>query len=205
MPFSWPECGKRFMFSCNLQKHLSGHQCSQHSDPTRDAALGHLPGLNLLAVLTLGAVGDFFNGGVAAGAQGFNYPPELEEGPSTRKRGVHTGARSFTRSKCGKGSTNSSDLQTNRHIHTRERLFTCFVCGKGFSHSSILLAHRRIHTEDRPFSWSVYDSLHLSETVVTKAHTAHVPRCQRGRRMLTRVSKVVRMLLEARRIARDFL
>ena len=93
-------------------------------------------------------------------------------------------------SDCGKGFTNSGDLNKHRMMHTGKKPHVCSDCGKGFISPSDLKLHVRTHTGEKPHVCShcsrgfanhsnlkkhlkIHSSKEVRKTVATKKTITH--------------------------------
>lgn len=65
---------------------------------------------------------------------------------------IHSNTRPYSCSYCGKRFHQKSDMKKHTYVHTGERPYQCGACNKSFSQSSNLITHMRKHNGFKPFN-----------------------------------------------------
>ncbi|XP_075045965.1 uncharacterized protein LOC142106834 [Mixophyes fleayi] len=97
---------------------------------------------------------------------------------TTAEKKLHTKARLFICSVCGKSFGGNSLLVRHLRIHTGEKPYACSHCEKSFNDKSYLLRHLRTHTGEKPYSCSVcFKSFSQNSSVIAhmRIHTGERP------------------------------
>ncbi|KAM4538933.1 uncharacterized protein PAE49_019922 [Odontesthes bonariensis] len=144
--FSCPKCGKKYIHSGNLIKHLSSHSgkcpfsCSECDRTFNDKTMltNHLRTHSGEKPFSCSECGKRFG----------------HRGNLRKHLRTHSGEKPFSCSVCGKTFSYSLSLKYHLTTHTGDKPFSCSECSKTFGFKSDLKVHMRIHTGEKRFTCS---------------------------------------------------
>ncbi|XP_068112752.1 zinc finger protein 585A-like [Hyperolius riggenbachi] len=137
-PFCCTECGKVFLKSGSLRKHLKTHT-GERPFPCSYCGKCFTQNGALRTHLRIHANERPFS--CAECGKAFT-----QKGDLIIHERIHTGERPYQCSMCEKSFVNTSARLRHERSHRGERPFQCSECGQCFSQKSTLIRHQRIHT-----------------------------------------------------------
>ncbi|KAF7231637.1 zinc finger protein 250-like [Nothobranchius furzeri] len=163
--FSCDNCGKRFSYKTNLNRHMGVHTGEKHFTcelcGQRFSQKAHLNRHDKLhtgqKTFTCELCGQRFS----------------QKAHLNRHIKLHTGQKPFVCELCGQRFTQKTSLNRHMSIHTGQKHFLCELCGQRFTHEKILNKHMSIHTGQKPFTCELCGQGFIHKTSLNRHMSIH--------------------------------